>query len=264
MQKTLLIFQKEWLELRQQRGLLLSALFLPALLTLLPVVMITGARFLPQQQQDLDELGGLIAANTTLQGMSLPELGQAVAGLIGSSIFTLTPLLLPSILAAYSIVGEKANRTLEPILASPIKTWELLLGKSLASIAPSVVITWGCAVFFAIAVRTVALSPRVAQAIISPGWVALIVLCTPLMALITTAGMIIISSRVNDPRTAQQYSAVGVLPLMLLVFGQLGGLLVLNVGVALLAALALALLAALVTWLAVQLFQREVILTRWR
>ena len=264
MEKIQLIFAKEWLELRQQRGLLLSALFLPVLFTVIPLALIIGARFLPQNAQDLDELTAMISANPAFVGMSLAEVGQATAGLLSASLFTVIPLLLPSILASYSIVGEKANRTLEPLLASPIKTWELLLGKSLAAIAPSIALTWGCALIYALVVYLVALSPRVAQAIISPGWIALLVLCTPLMALITTAGMVIISSRVNDPRTAQQYSAVGVLPLMLLIFGQLGGLLVLNVGFALLAALVLAGLAALTTWAASQLFQREAILTHWR
>ncbi|MDQ5827777.1 MAG: ABC transporter permease, partial [Chloroflexota bacterium] len=87
--------------------------------------------------------------------------------------------------------------------------------------------------------------------------------CTPLLALITVAATVAISSRVNDPRTAQQISAVLILPIMLVFFGQMTGLLVLNPFVALVGAAVLALIAAFTVWLAVRLFQREAILTRW-
>jgi hypothetical protein len=50
---------------------------------------------------------------------------------------------------------------------------------------------------------------------------------------------------------------------MLLFFGQMTGLLVLNPFVALVGAAVLALIAAFTVWLAVRLFQREAILTRW-
>ncbi len=67
----------------------------------------------------------------------------------------------------------------------------------------------------------------------------------------------------NDPRTAQQISAVVIVPLMGLVFGQLSGVITLSPPLILGVALALALVAALAVWLAVRLFGREAILTRW-
>ena len=91
----------------------------------------------------------------------------------------------------------------------------------------------------------------------------MLLLCTPLLALVAIAVMVAVSSRVNDPRTAQQIASVVVVPILALFFGQLTGVLVLDPTFALGAAVVLALIAALGVWAAVRLFDREVILTRW-
>jgi ABC-2 type transport system permease protein len=69
---------------------------------------------------------------------------------------------------------------------------------------------------------------------------------------------------VNDPRTAQQISAVLVVPVLGLIFGQLAGVVVLGPALALGIGVILAFVAAGALWVATRLFQREVILTRWR
>jgi ABC-type Na+ efflux pump permease subunit len=43
------------------------------------------------------------------------------------------PVLVPAVLAAYSVVGERLQGTLEPVLGTPIRREELLLGKALAA-----------------------------------------------------------------------------------------------------------------------------------
>ena len=75
--------------------------------------------------------------------------------------------------------------------------------------------------------------------------------------------MMAISARVNDPRTAQQFSAWVVVPFLAVFFGQLTGVLILSPLIAIVAAIMLAVIAGLTIWLVTGLFQREVILTRW-
>jgi ABC-2 type transport system permease protein len=101
-------------------------------------------------------------------------------------------------------------------------------------------------------------------AVITPGWLGVLVFDMPLLALIGIALIVIVSSRVNDPRTAQQISAVLVVPVLLLLFGQLSGALVISVPFALAGAAVLAVLAVVALRLATGLFAREAILTRWR
>ena len=65
-------------------------------------------------------------------------------------IFVILATVLPSTIAAYSIVGEKVEKTLEPLLATPTTDGEILLGKSIASFIPPILSTWiGASIFMA-------------------------------------------------------------------------------------------------------------------
>ena len=257
------LLHKEWLEFKQQRALLLSIIFVPLLLTLVPLGALYGLGHTPSKD-NVDEFTELVArANPALVGMGQAELVQAILGQAFSSMFLLLPMILPSIIASYSIVGEKANHTLEPLLATPIKTWELLAGKILAALLPTLLLTWIAGAIFMAGVGAASLNARVFAAIISPGWLTVFLVCTPSLALIAIAAMVAISARVNDPRTAQQFSAWVVVPFLAIFFSQLTGVLVLNPLIALVASILLAVIAGLAIWGVTGLFQREVILTKW-
>ncbi len=261
MKRVWVILRKEWLELRQDRLILLGT-FGPALmLTLLPLLGFWAVRRAPDSAPQENTLTD---ANPLLAGLGGREFGQAILGQQLSVFFFLLPLIIPSVIAAYSIVGEKAGRTLEPLLASPLRTWQLLLGKALAALLPAVAVTWLLGGFFVIGVRALAVSPRVIAAVITPGWLTVLILCTPLLSLVTIALMVGVSARVHDPRTAQQISGVLVLPVMTFVAGQVTGRLVLSPALAAGLTVVLALLAALTLLAASRLFAREAVLTRWR
>lgn len=261
MNKVLIIFNKEWQEIRQQRTLLLTILLLPLLFTLIAVGVFTALGLLPG-------LGTSSNVNTLplaiLTGMSSKEIAQTIVGIQMSLLFVLLPIVITSVIASYSIVGEKTSRTLEPLLATPIRTWELLLGKSLSALLPAIVATWLAGGIFIACVAIFSISSRVFAAIISPGWLIVFLLWTPLLALIGIAIMVAVSSRANDPRTAQQFSLFLVLPIIALIVGQVTGLFVLGPIFAFVVFLILVLLAVLAIWIVTRLFQREVILTRWK
>jgi ABC-2 type transport system permease protein len=91
----------------------------------------------------------------------------------------------------------------------------------------------------------------------------MLLLWAPLLSLITVGLTVLVSSKANDPRSAQQVSVVLILPMIGLIVAQLSGVLVLGPLVVLVGTLALVLVAAIVMNLSVQFFQREAILTRW-
>ncbi len=265
MDKVIVILQKEWLDVRHQRGLLLGILLPPLFFVLLPIAILYGARYVAGGNfTNLNSLNGLAERLPALAGMTSLEVGQALIGMQFSILYLLLPLMIPSIIAGYSIVGEKTSRTLEPLLATPIRTWELLLGKCLAALIPAVAITWVVGAIFTAATAALAISSRVFAAIITPGWIIVLLLWTPLLSLIAIAVMTAISSRVNDPRTAQQFAAWVVVPFLAVFFGQLTGLIVVGPAFTLSVFVVLIPLAVLTMWVATRLFQREVILTRWK
>lgn len=259
MKKALIVLEKEWLELRLQRALLLATLVLPPLIT---VLAIAGFFAVGKLSSGVSLPAAPLPAE--FAGLTLLEVGQALIGKQFSTLFLLLPIFIPSVLASYAIVGEKRERTLEPVLATPIRTWELLLGKVLAALIPALAITIASATLFVGGIVAFAVTDRVRALIVTPGWILAVLVDTPLLALIGVALIVVLSSRVNDPRTAQQISAVLVVPVLALLFGQLAGVIVLGPGLALGIGVILAMIATGALWVATRLFQREVILTRWR
>jgi ABC-2 type transport system permease protein len=261
MRNVLIICRKEWIEIRQQSILLFSVILPPLLLTVLPLVLLSQ---IGNNTSGLRGMDTLPVNYPSMADMSPRELAQTFTVMQISVLYLLLPGIVTSVVSSYSIVGEKTSRTLEPLLATPIRTWELLVGKCLVSLLLGVGSTWLCGGLFVLGTAFLAVSPRVFAAIISPGWLILVFLWAPLLSVIAIAVMLAISSRVNDARSAQQASAWLIIPFFAVFFGQLAGIQVLGVGFTLAVVPVLALLALVTLWIATRIFQREVILTRWK
>jgi ABC-2 type transport system permease protein len=259
MRNALIVFRKELGEIAQQRGLVVGILMPVILFTVLPLLAITGVGGNEGGLRGIGRLGV-----PAVEGLDNREGVQALVGMQVSTLFLLMPSLLTSIIAAYTIIGEKTARTLEPLLATPIRTWELLIGKGLVAVVPGIVLTWLTGVVFLLGLHRFAITEKVFLAVASPGWMITFLVWTPLLGIVAVSALIMISSRVNDPRTAQQLSSAIVLPFLVLFLGQASGWLTLGVGVALTIAGILALIAASAVWGATRVFQRDVILTRWK
>lgn len=254
MHKVFVILRKEFLEIVQQRILLFSILLPPLLFVVLPLFYL--------------QLGGNGSKASSLnvpslQGLTLHEYTQGLLGTTFSNIFLLLSMIVPSTIAAYSIIGEKTSHTLEPLLATPVRLWQLLAGKMLAALLPAVLVTWVSGGLF-IAELAIVTDANVVSHVVTGGWLILFLAGTPLLGLIAVAVMTAISSRVNDTRTAQQLSIWAVVPIAGIVLGELSGQFELTVLVAVIAIVVLIPLAILLIWGAAQLFQRETILTRWK
>jgi ABC-2 type transport system permease protein len=178
-------------------------------------------------------------------------------------LFLLTPITGAMALAAHAIVGEKQARTLEPLLATPISTFELLAAKVFGALAPTLAISLiGLALYFGGILLFAA--PGVVSAMASARTFMLIVLVAPAAALVSLQAAILISSRVNDARTAQQFGVLIIIPLTGVLVAQFTGTLWLSATALGMAGLGLLILWALLTLLSVLVFERESILTRWR
>ena len=138
------------------------------------------------------------------------------------------PAIIPITIASYSIVGEKSTHTLEPLLATPISTGQLLAGKALAAAIPSVIASLIAFLIFATGTYFLAASPAVALQLFSPLWVIGIFVVGPLLSLAGVSLAVMISSRVNEPRAAEQPSALIILPVMAIFIGQLMGAIIVN------------------------------------
>ncbi len=213
MHKVLVILRKEFMEIVQQRILLFSILLPPLLFVVIPLIFL---------QRGGSGSGASSLHVPSLQGLTLHEYTQGVIGTTFSNIFLLLSMIVPSTIAAYSIIGEKTSHTLEPLLATPVRRWQLLAGKMLAALLPAVLVTWVSGSLF-IAELAILTDANVVSHVVTGGWLILFIAGTPLLGLIAVAVMTAISSRVNDTRTAQQLSIWAVVPIAGIVLGELSG-----------------------------------------
>ena len=121
------------------------------------------------------------------------------------------PALVPSFVAAYSIVGEREQGTLEPVLTTPVRREELLLGKALAALLPAVAVAYLVFGLFVACVELLA-ARAVASALIRPSDLLAQLVFTPLLAGWSIWVAMLISARAGDIRVAQQISTVASLP----------------------------------------------------
>jgi ABC-2 type transport system permease protein len=181
-----------------------------------------------------------------------------------AGIFLLLPVALASTWAAFSIVGEKQQRTLEPILATPITDREFLLAKLVACTGPTIVVTFVVAVIATILVDAITF-PRF-HAVLLPDrfWFCGVFVLPPLMSAAVALVTMRLSARATDPQAAVQTTTLIILPMFLIGLALFGRLLTSSFPV-LLASCALVALLDLVLFRGnVRRFQREEILTRWK
>ncbi len=254
------IIDKEWEEIVRNRSVFWSLVLLPLILT----VVFVGVFFFMHLE--------FLRTGTLNMNGSVPAYLQGYAPVDAVMImmlnqfmiyFLMAPLALPIYIAAYSIIGEKQNRSLEPLLATPIKTWELLLGKSIAAVVPPVLAGWVAYALFAAGIHSL-VSDVVWRVAVEPLWLLSIGILGPLFGMLSVFVGIIASSRMNDPRAAQQWTALFLVPLIGIGMGMMFGVIVLNPLTFALGILGVGLLDATTLYIAVRLFQRETILTRWK
>jgi ABC-2 type transport system permease protein len=263
MYKIWTIISKEWAEVFKNRLVLFSVAFMPLIFVALPVItMVATESFTGESSGDFSE-SDFPGFQELCLGMSEAECDQVYMLNLYTLMFMILPVAIPVTIAAYSIVGEKTTRSLEPLLATPITTTELLAGKALAAIIPANVVTWLSFGIYVIAMRLL-VADTVFAYLLDPLWLLAIFIVGPLLTFLSVSIAVMISSRVSDPRVAEQLSMVVLLPVIMAVIGQSIGLLLVDRDIVLLVGLVVLLLDVIMGYVALQAFQRETILTRWK
>jgi len=138
----------------------------------------------------------------------------AVQKSVGSVFLLLliAPAIIPAVIAAYSVVGEREQGTLEPLLTTPLRREELLLGKAVAAIVPAIGIAYLLFAFIEVIARIFARNAAVAPALWAGPHVLAEILFAPLIAGWSIWVCIGISARSSDVRVAQQLGTLASLP----------------------------------------------------
>ena len=263
MDRIIAIIIKEWREVFKNRFVFFTISFLPLMITAIPLGILYFAGgsddFLAMSTADLPPTFGALCGD--LEG------GDCMLYYIVTQfilLFMMVPVIVPMTIASYSIVGEKSTRTLEPLLVTPVSTLEILVGKGLAAVIPAILATWAGYLLYAAGAHLMVNNPGVISKLFDPLWMIAIFVVGPLLSVMGVCIAVMVSSRVNDPRVAEQISGIFVLPVVGLFLGQTTGFILVNQQFILWMAGLVAILDSILFYFAIQLFQRETILSRWK
>lgn len=264
------VVQKELTDALRNRMTMATILISSVLFILLPLGMAYGMapngllQQLDSKQMDTADLGPILQVYPQLRTLDPASQlqGFMLSGI--QALFLIIPLMVPMVIAVYSVIGEKQNRSLEAVLATPIETSELLIAKCVAAATPGVLSAWVSYAVFAVLVWPATRGPIFDLIIVRPSWILALLLVAPAAAFLAVVLGLIVSSRASDPQSAQQIAGVIVLPIVAVMIGQMAGVVQISVLFVVIGALVLLAIDAGLLTVAVKLFQRETILTRWK
>lgn len=263
--RAMLVFRKDWREVSRNWEILLPPVFfvlLPVLVILIPsLAAIPGSLLggleimiqnLPKHVQD--ELAGMTEQQVLLYIMAL---------YFFAPFFLIIPLMASSVIASDSFAGEKERKTIEALLATPLSDSELFLGKIMVSFIPSMLVTFASFTAYTIVINVLSFNTLNGRLLL-PNllWIMLIFGLTPTVALASIGLTVLISARVKGFREAEQINAILLIPIIILVFGQVTGALIF--GPLVVGALIgiFALFDFLTFYVRVKIFKREEILSK--
>lgn len=236
------LMRKDLQDIRQNGYVFYTLLFLPILLSV---------------------MGIIITVSTTLTIGPGNVSGTSVnLSTIFSSLFVMIPAIITTLIGSTSVILEKNNRSLEPLLATPITDTELFAGKALAPLIPGVLI--GFLTYAIFIVATDALTYGHLGYLLFPTVLTLVQIfyITPVVAMLGTFASLMVSSKTKDVRAAQQVSSLVVLPILILVYLPLfaaGSDFIVNIALG----TVLLVVSIVLFSLCVKIFNRENILVNW-
>ena len=203
-------FQKAWLMARTEIKMVFKSKqvrSIPLILVIMSVGFSAGVGFLMIEFAQ----GTLTRADFAF--IMIPIMGMAVVAI---------PIMLPMMIAADSIVGEKERNTLLPLLKTPLTDNELLMGKYLTALVPGLLVAYANFVLATVCLNGVILILEPAYLWVYPDLLSILqaIVLPPLFSGLSVCIMIMLSTKVDKVYEAYQTAGVIIIPVMLLVYVQ--------------------------------------------
>jgi ABC-2 type transport system permease protein len=261
------ILRKEWEVIFHDLNNALFVSLIPLLIIAEPLVLMwlasrLGGESIISSSLIQSAMGKLLADIPS--AAALPTLQQFQVLLLSQFKFFL--LLIPTMIAisfaTFSIIEEKQSRSLEPLLATPVRTWELLLGKALSGAIPAILVCWASAAIFFAGVVIMGWGNLI-PLVLTPSWYLTFFLLNPAVALLSFLLGVIGSSQAKDAKNAQNLVLFVIFPVLALIGIQVTGVVWFTPLLTLALSIGLFIVDYLILRIAVGLFQRESIVIKW-
>jgi ABC-type Na+ efflux pump permease subunit len=227
------IVRKDLLELRKNKLAMMPMVVVPLVLcVLLPGVLTALALML-----DISAVNGSDFIERLLPVYDVPTEFTTTAvrvlyvflNYMFVPFFMLVPIMVSSVIAANSVVGEKERRTLETLLYTPVSNRELIMAKQLSAFIPAVAISLLSFALYFVTVNTISVLISGMFLVRSLVWIPAILLVSPAASSVGLGVTLMVSVRSKTSMEAQQVAAVVIIPFLLILVAQLAGLFVMSV-----------------------------------
>lgn len=253
----------------QSKSVTLPMILMPLLLVvLMPTLTTIGISFAGSLASDPAELAELVAimppeVRQQFGDYDLTQMAVLfVLRYMYAPLYLIMPIMVSSVIAADSFAGEKERKTLEALLYTPTTDRELLLAKLLGAWLPGIAVAWGSALVFWIVGNIAAWSLFHELILPNAMWLLLALWVAPAAAGMGLGASVIVSARVNTFQDAYQLSGLVVLPVVLLMLGQVTGLLFLSEWVVIAVGAVFWLIDAVLVIIGARTFRRSELLAR--
>ena len=215
----------------RSRAVMIPLVVVPIVLLIVPPLVLLLAAGSPEVLgAELRPLLSRVAPG--LDGLPADPGAQAIVLVlvyVFAPLYLLVPVMVSSVTAADSVVGERERQTLEGLLHSPTTDRELFLGKLLAPWTLAIVVAVGSAVLYGLVANLVLAAYGVAPAFPNRAWVVLVAWVAPPAAGVGLGLIVLVSARVKTFQEASQVSGIVVVPVVGLVVAQAVGVLLFDV-----------------------------------
>jgi ABC-type Na+ efflux pump permease subunit len=249
----------------RNRGVLIPLLIVPTILLLAPPLTLVLTAAAPDALAA--ELAPLLTRLPAELSDGLPsEPARAAAVLllvyVFAPLYLLVPMMVASVTAADSVVGERERHTLEGLLHSPTTDRELLIGKLLTPWCVAVVAAVLGALAYGAVANMVLAQHGLPASFPNVAWAVLAVWVSPAAAAFGAGLILVLSHRLKTFQEATQVAGIVVLPIVGLVVAQAAGVVLFDVLLLALVGCLLWLLTLLLLNVAGRSFTRDRLLTR--
>jgi ABC-2 type transport system permease protein len=229
---------KDFKEVRQNKAAWVPALVVPMVFAVvIPLAFTLLPQLLPVENvaKELGDMNDLIVRlpPAVQQIFATRSLEQAfviyMTAFLFAPMFLIMPLMFSSIVGSDSFVGERERKTMEALLYTPASDGTLFMGKIIASVVPAILLSWITYALYIVVVNAASwpLFGRIWFPL--PAWWPLMFWLTPAISLLGMSATVLISSRVKTFMEAYQLTGSLVIFVLVLMVGQLSGVLYLGV-----------------------------------
>lgn len=225
------LIYKDIKEITSSKRVFMPMIIVPiVLIVIIPLAILICANYIGKDSSMLTKMAPLLKKlPSEYKAYTLGQLLVKVTlNFMFPSYFLLIPIMCSGVIGASSFVGEKEHKTMESLLYTPISMEQLLRAKILGVFVPSYIVTLISFIVFGIIYNVGGFIYFGGLIFPDIKWLIIILWISPAINLLSLTFTVMVSAKSETFQEAQQVSGILVLPVLLVLVGEMTGVLLLS------------------------------------